>query len=239
MCKTPSTVPASDFAWGFVVLRGPSDVPIVSLSEDGSPGLAFPKTLKRACIFIKGMYAALKLINHIASLNPSRHLIELSLLMENTAAMHCIRNWFSKNEAGNRLLKRIYEVAKGANIIIKVIWIGTDENPADEPSRLAEVKPTKCKQALDFVDGHWHYQQKGEQRRQKWSDVPECSSADDAFERQVADEDPLYMFSNESMDDERNAIDELHQELSSCHPNDLSEDEATRSFEFLWIELAL
>jgi len=230
---------ASDFAWGFVVLRGPSDCPMVSLSEDGSPGVSFPKTLKGARIFIKEMYAALKLITHVAALNSCHHLIELTLLMDNTAAMHCIRNWFSKNEAGNRLLKRIYEIAKGANIIIKVIWIGTDENPADEPSRLVEIKDWKCKQALDFVDGYWHYQHKGEQRRQKWCDVPECSSADIAFEREVAEEDPLNLCSNEDMDDERNAFDELHEELNSCHPKDLTEDEATKSFEYLWIELAL
>jgi len=217
---------ASDFAWGFVILRGPDGTPIVSGENSASPGLSFPKNLRDACIFIKEMYAALKTVTHVAALNRGRHFIELTLLMDNTAAMHCIRNWYSKNAAGNRILKRIYAILREANITIRVVWIGTDDNPADEPSRLRKIVGCKCLRALDFCDGVWAYTHEGRERRKKWNDVQDATTADEKLASEVCNED------------DREALDELHEGMLSCHPADLPDDEATRAFEQIETELS-
>ena len=218
---------ASDLGWGYVILRGP--VERISTHEpDSTPGRRFPETLITANIFIKELYAAFRLIKHVAALNQEACHIVLTLLMDNTAAMHCIRNWYSKNEAGNRLLKRMYEISKAANISIKVEWIGTDDNPADEPSRFENIIDKKCKRALEFADGGWFYEHKGEPRRNKDNDVPDATHADLELEECAEEVD---------VDQDRPVSHTLYEELELCNPSDVPESDITAGFEIISAEL--
>ena len=204
---------ASDFGWGYVVLRGQDGPYVINTDNLGAPGQKFPAELQDSHIFIKELYAAVRLIKKIASMCDGRP-STLTLLMDNTAAMHCLQKGYSKNDAGRALVKRIFAMAKEANIVLTILWIASDDNPADAPSRLCKIEVALCTRALELADGLWRYELTGAARRKKWNDSPADSPHDEAA---VNSEGSLF-------DDDQDVNDDIFDELDSCDPD---EDNAT------------
>ena len=204
---------ASDFAWGYVVLRGQSGPYLINTDNLGKPGQAFPIDLQKTHIFIKELYAAVRLIKMIASISDGQP-ADLTLLMDNTAAMHCLQKGYSKNDAGRALVKRVFQLAKDANIRLTIKWIASDDNPADNPSRLMIIDEALCARALELADDVWRYEFTGAARRKKWNDVPDDKPHDAAAVENNA------MFDDELLD----VNDDIMDELDSCDPD---EDDAT------------
>ena len=200
---------ASDFAWGYVVLRGQNGPYIINTDKLGAPGQKFPAELQDSHIFIKELYAAVRLIKKIASICDGRP-STLTLLMDNTAAMHCLQKGYSKNDAGRALVKRIFAMAKEANTQLTIIWIASDDNPADAPARLCKIEDVLCTRAMELADGLWRYELTGAARRKKWNDIPADSPHDEAA---VNSEGSLF-------DDDQDVNDDIFDELDSCDPDE-------------------
>jgi len=168
---------ASEFGTGYVILRGQrGDYLHDSDANDFQPGSCLPRELVGVHIYILELYAAWRLVQKVATLTngePST----LTLIMDNTAAKSAIEKWYSSNKEALKIIRRIRWAANRANLTLKIIWIASGDNPADEPSRRLSCHSsalwrTKCKKALDFADGKWGYAYSGRLRHEKLYDVP-------------------------------------------------------------------
>ena len=101
-------------------------------------------------------------------------------------------------------------MAKEANIQLTIIWIASDDNPADAPSRLCKIEDVLCTRAMELADGLWRYELTGAARRKKWNDIPDDSPHDEAA---VNSEGSLF-------DDDQDVNDDIFDELDSCDPDE-------------------
>jgi hypothetical protein len=95
-----------------------------------------PAKLVGSHIYLREMYAALLTISKILKFRRNVH---ITLAIDNTAVMHALRNMYSRNRAGNEMIRRIHEILTLSNSRLTTIPIISIDNPADGPSRMRKV----------------------------------------------------------------------------------------------------
>ena len=224
---------ASEFGTGYVILQGQRGQYAHDIDRnDNLPGSSLPHSLIGVHIYILELYGAFRTVEAVSErLNGRR--IKLILIMDNTAAKAAIGKWYSANKHALEIIKRIHALAQRSNIDLQIIWMASEDNPADAPSRrsLCHADPSwvrKCDRALEFVTGKWSYEYVGGARHEKLHDVTSeysdaTSSSDDEDELHDHDvqedvwasDDDDSNFQSENNDVE----DQLLNELNACFPD--------------------
>ena len=117
---------ASDFAYGFVIMRPWCE----------AHPREFPDEMIDAHIFVKELFAAERTVAHICAKKSNR---VIHLLMDNTAATGVLRRMFSLTEAGLAIAKRVHKLLTDSGNTLNIIHVTPKENPADAPSRRVPI----------------------------------------------------------------------------------------------------
>jgi hypothetical protein len=92
----------------------------------------FPDDMKPAHIFIKEMYAAMRLIQRVCEAQPRSAIM---LGVDNTAVVFALTNRYSGNGQANEMIQRVETSLSSAACELIVFPITSEENPADPASR--------------------------------------------------------------------------------------------------------
>jgi hypothetical protein len=107
--------------------------------------------VRYASIFLKELLAATLAIER-ATVNFPGHLI--TLVIDNTAALHVCRRRASSTVAGMHLAVRIDNALTEADCQLSAIYITSSQNPADPPSRNRAIRPRRIAEMWKVVEAH-------------------------------------------------------------------------------------
>ena len=125
-----SLIVASDactsYGWGYVVMKRDGEV-VHQVSHAWSSGGDF-----NGIIFLQEVAAAAWGL--MATFRVSRA-VHFFLIIDNTAAAHCFRRWYSSSEIACGMLRSCYSVMMEYEKSLDVVSIPGEHNVADQPSR--------------------------------------------------------------------------------------------------------
>jgi hypothetical protein len=130
---------ASDKKFGVVVAQNPD------LFSEHS-GL-WDKERAQWHIFLKELAAVVEGLRYLESKNigtPAR----ISLVVDNSAAAFCIRNWISTNKVAIGMLQDIHERLTNNGWFMETILVPSEHNAADDPSRFKAVTSARVRQGI-------------------------------------------------------------------------------------------
>jgi len=225
---------ASEFGTGYVILQGQRGAYVHDIdSYDNLPGSRLPQSLIGVHIYILELYGAYRTVEAVAQRSKNQP-VKLILIMDNTAAKAAISKWYSSNKHALDIIKRIHALAKASNIDLSIVWMASEDNPADAPSRRMRCHAdsswmSKCEKALSFVAGKWSYEYIGGARHEKLHDVPidtldsSLSSDDESFKME-SNTHPDDLWDSEDDNSEFTSVndeieDKLLHELDTCYPD--------------------